>query len=561
MTAPEHTTEPVEPAPVGKLLPPLARQLAETMAVQVGACIRPLALRRTDSHTGRTSVIPIPCGATRESKCPPCADRARRLRIWQAREGWHLSEEPAIETAEPTVEQLALIGYRADLEAARAAALEADDTHAVAELDQAIDDAETLLRGAGVRGSLPRRRDPDDRPRRRVRSTRRRQDVPDLPRKRIAPRTTGQVYEGKDGRRYQPSIFVTLTMPSYGPVHPDGAPVDPTSYDYRRAARDAIHFGLLVDRVWQNLRRAAGWNVQYFGVVEPQKRGAPHLHAAIRGTLPRSLIREVVAATYHQVWWPPHDRPVHTLDRLPIWDETRNCPCYVNPDTGQPLPSWEQALDEIDEDPTVPPAHVARFGTQVDIQGVLGGTEKAGECLGYLVKYLTKSLHECHQPETDRAAAHVERFVEALRYEPCSERCANWLLYGVQPEGAKAGLIPGRCKRKAHKAEHLGYAGRRCLVSRKWSGKNLTEHRDDRRTHVLRALGAVGITPRHATEDDPGDRYLWQPVRPTDPDQPDRLEMLMRSISERRRWREQYERARDLARGHPATDETGRRPA
>jgi hypothetical protein len=113
--------------------------------------------------------------------------------------------------------------------------------------------------------------------------------------------------------------------------------------------------------------------------------------------------------------------------------------------------------------------------------------------------------------------------------------------------------MPGRCKGKAHKPEHLGYAGRRCLVSRRWSGKNLTEHRADRRAHVLRALGAVSVTAHHMAEDDAGDRYTWQPVRPTDPDQPDRLELLMRSISERRRWREQYERARDQATERPAT--------
>jgi hypothetical protein len=51
----------------------------------------------------------------------------------------------------------------------------------------------------------------------------------------------------------------------------NGAAIDPDSYDYRRAARDAIHFPALVDRFWQNTRRCVGWNVQYFGTVEPQK--------------------------------------------------------------------------------------------------------------------------------------------------------------------------------------------------------------------------------------------------------------------------------------------------
>lgn len=75
----------------------------------------------------------IPCGATQETKCPTCAQRAARLRRWQAREGWHLTHEPQIETAESTAEQLAVLGYRADLEEAHSAALETGDAHGRAE--------------------------------------------------------------------------------------------------------------------------------------------------------------------------------------------------------------------------------------------------------------------------------------------------------------------------------------------------------------------------------------------------------------------------------------------
>ena len=88
-------------------------------------------------------------------------------------------------------------------------------------------------------------------------------------------------------------------MPGYGRVTSEGVPVDPASYDYRRAALDALHFPKLIDRFWQNLRRATGYKVQYFAVVEPQRRLAPHLHAAVRGAIPREVIRQVVAATYH----------------------------------------------------------------------------------------------------------------------------------------------------------------------------------------------------------------------------------------------------------------------
>ncbi|GGP17057.1 hypothetical protein GCM10012278_83310 [Nonomuraea glycinis] len=95
--------------------------------------------------------------------------------------------------------------------------------------------------------------------------------------------------------------------------------------------------------------------------------------------------------------------------------------------------------------------------------------------------------------------------VKSLRFEPCSPGCPNWLRYGVQPKGAKPGMTPGHCHGKAHKPDHLGYAGRRVLVSRKWSNKTLAEHKQDRRTWVMEALGQ---------SDQPTDphRYIWKPA-------------------------------------------------
>ena len=101
-------------------------------------------------------------------------------------------------------------------------------------------------------------------------------------------------------------MFITLTCPGYGRVGSDGTPADPARYDYQRAARDALHFAALFDRFIQNLRRFLGHDVQYFAAVEPQRRLAPHIHIAMRGTLSRTELRQVLAATYHQVWWPPH---------------------------------------------------------------------------------------------------------------------------------------------------------------------------------------------------------------------------------------------------------------
>ena len=103
-------------------------------------------------------------------------------------------------------------------------------------------------------------------------------------------------------------MFLTLTCDSYGKVTADGTPADPDRYDYQRAARDALHFAALFDRLIQNLRRFLGYDVQYFAAVEPQRRLAPHVHVAIRGTVSRAELRQVLAATYHQVWWPPTDQ-------------------------------------------------------------------------------------------------------------------------------------------------------------------------------------------------------------------------------------------------------------
>ena len=58
-----------------------------------------------------------------------------------------------------------------------------------------------------------------------------------------------------------------------------------------------MHFPKLVDRWVQHLRRGAGFRVQYFGAIEPQRRLAPHIHLAFRGAIPREVIRQVTAAT------------------------------------------------------------------------------------------------------------------------------------------------------------------------------------------------------------------------------------------------------------------------
>jgi hypothetical protein len=514
-----------------RLRMPLARDVVRDLAVEHGGCIRPVQLRRTDTTTGQVDQVLIPCGHTLASVCSPCAERAKNLRAAQCREGWHLDHEPVTEPDDPTEIQRWWIEQRADVQAERDQA--EHDGKDTADLDAAIPELDEEITNAGMRGNvLPAR------PARRHRSTRRRQDTPDLPRRKIDPRTVGHVFTAPDGKIYRPSLFVTLTCPSYGRVNSDGTPVSPDSYDYRQAARDALHFAALFDRFMQNLRRFVGRDIQYFAAVEPQRRLAPHIHIALRGTLARSELRQVLAATYHQVWWPDTSTVRFEGDHLPVWDEQgRN---YLDPQTGELLPTWDEALDAIG--PQDEPLHVARFGARFDAQGVLAGSKDAARCIGYLTKYLTKHVADCHQATSDAQLAHAERLAEALRFEPCSPTCANWLRYGIQPKNARPGLHPGACKGKAHRREHLGYAGRRVLVSRKWSGKTLADHRADRKEWLLTTLGLSATDPT---------RYAWEPVTPSDPDHMSHARRLLHVVADRIQWQTALAEARRKATAAP----------
>jgi hypothetical protein len=515
---------------------PLTADVAQALAEQHGVCIRPLAMRRIDTTTGRIDIVPVPCGSTRQNQCPPCADKARRLRMVQCREGWHLDAEPVTDRATPSAEHKELMATRADLHAVYTECKAIGDEITCEQIAESVTELDTELRAAGVRGRLTPL-DPAPKPVKR--STRRRQDTPDLPSRPVDKRTIGRVFAG----RYRPSTFLTLTLDTYGRVDNEGAAVDPERYDYRRAARDAIHFPALVDRFWQNTRRCVGWEVQYFGTVEPQKRGAPHFHAAVRGAIPRAELRAITAATYHQVWWPPHDKIVYPDGRLPVWDTRAKA--FTDPDTGAPLPTWDEACEELTE-----PAHVVRFGAQVHVKGILGGTEEAGRHVGYLTKYLAKSIGRAAglgEYATDAHRDHARRLHSELQITPCSARCPVWLLYGIQPDGARHSMTPGRCKGKAHKPEHLGIAGRRVLVSRKWSNKMLDDHRADRGAFVRQLLETAGIQPAHGPADGP---YRWERPAPADPDVPPRPVLLLNAVAERQRWHAEYAAAQ-LAVGEP----------
>jgi len=101
---------------------------------------------------------------------------------------------------------------------------------------------------------------------------------------------------------------------------------------------------------------------------------------------------------------------------------------------------------------------------------------------------------------------------------------------------------------KAHDRETLGLGGRRVLVSREWSGKTLAEHKADRATVVREALLSAGVVApeieRMAVDVKASDglpRYVWTDSRP---DPASYAQVILQSITERQRWRAQYEAAK-----------------
>lgn len=263
------------------------------------------------------------------------------------------------------------------------------------------------------------------------------------------------------------------------------------------------------------------------------------------------MIRAVTRATYLQLWWPSFDEPTY-VDAMPWWDAVTGA--YRDPATGVALPTWQQALDELDSNPDAEPAVVMRFGTQVDIKGIIAPSADADRSVRYLAKYLTKSVADTYA-DSDHPnpayEAHIDRLHEQLVYMPCSPECANWLRYGVQPKDPGPGLVPGSCPSKAHERENLGLGGRRVQVSRAWSGKTLREHRADRATVVREVLAEAGIEAPEIDRlaastlaEDGLPRYVWDEIPVASADY---VQVVMASIAQAQRRRREYDTAKSAA--------------
>ena len=114
------------------------------------------------------------------------------------------------------------------------------------------------------------------------------------------------------------------------------------------------------------------------------------------------------------------------------------------------------------------------------------------------------------------------------------ELAALWYPAQESPPGPGPWLLQGQ----GPPYDHLGYAGRRVLVSRKWSGKTLADHRGDRQAWLTEMLGLPATDPA---------RYRWEQVQPDDHDYLPAGRRLLRSVADRLQWESALAEARRRA--------------
>ncbi|WP_244789575.1 replication initiator protein RepSA [Streptomyces sp. BJ20] len=232
--------------------------------------------------------------------------------------------------------------------------------------------------------------------------------------------------------RDYPRVFLTLTAPSFGPVHnrpdhgtcrcgtrhaPDapelGTALDPATYDYAGAVLFNNHAGQLWQRFTTRLRRelaaraglsrsqlADHCRVSYGKVAEFQKRGAVHFHAVVRLDGPDG----------------PDTAPPSWATVQLLADAIRAAAAH--PYTSVSVPAAEDQ-----------PARTFRWGTQLDVRPVKAfgdGSELTEQAVAsYVAKYATKAaentgtldrrIGELAELDRHQVPDHTRRLIEACK--------------------------------------------------------------------------------------------------------------------------------------------------
>ena len=213
----------------------------------------------------------------------------------------------------------------------------------------------------------------------------------------------------------RPTVFVTLTAPSFGAVHSRpghrpcacrawhreadtrlGSPVDPAAYDYEAAVLWNNHAGALWADFTRRLRRAlataggltvrestAVMKVSYAKVAEYQRRGQVHFHAAVRVDGPTGP-----GST------PPAWATVETVTAAVRAAAAATAVETERADRSGLVLAWGAQLDvqTITAGPDGPAetARADRAGS-AETAGAPAGRTEAGRVASYIAKYATKS--------------------------------------------------------------------------------------------------------------------------------------------------------------------------
>ena len=542
------------------------------------------------SARSRCAAPTWPPGRPRSSTCPaappwrPSARRApsgpagcgrsRSARAGTAPTNRSPGPDPATDEQRALIEPARAPGVRPRPRAER----DGPSGHQVADLDDGIAEVEQAIAAEGPArrhrpATRPRRRGPGrraDRPRR-IRSTRRRQDVPDLPRQKVDPRTVGRTYTGPDGTVHQPSMWLTLTLDSYGPVHSIPArpavhlppPAQPTTTrcSAPRSTRPRTTTGAppgtpctspgcstvlaepaprgRLERPVRRLRRAATPARPARPLRHP--RHHPPRHAATRSPPP---------PTTRCGGRPPTDRAT-PLDRPPVWDADASA--WIDPDTRTPLPTWARG----------PRRDRRRPGRRA---GARRPVRAAGQGQGRRARHArTSTAPSATSPSTspktpptatpitsDPQREHLDRLWHELRVTPCSDRCANWLLYGIQPKKAHDQAPPRPLQRPGPPADHPRH--------RRPPRPRSPATGPAKPSPTTAPTPAPGSAPSSAsaTSADQTDAgrptspatpapVAWEMARPDDPDLPPLEHRLLRAISTRIQRRRELDAARERA--------------
>ncbi len=354
-----------------------------------------------------------------------------------------------------------------------------------------------------------------------MRSTRRRQDAADLPRVPVEDRTVGRVFTAPDGQEYRPSMFLTLTLPSYGPVRRRGpGRPGPLRLPAGRAGCAALpEAGRPVLAEPAPLRRLQGPVLRRRRTPTPPRPAPARRRSAAPSPAPPSARSS--SATYLQVWWPPFDQPVYVHRHPGVGRHRLRRPRHrrrpADLGRGARPARRRPGRPAGARDAVRHPDRHARHHRPLR-------RRRPGRPLPHQVPDQSPSPTPTPTttPTSPAYLAHVDRLHAELRWLPCSPTLRELapLRHPTRPTPAPA-CAPAAAPRKPTTANTSASAAAASWSPGSGPARPSREHRADRATVVREALLTAGIVAPEierlaadVTLPDGRPRFVWTDTQP-----------------------------------------------